>query len=357
MNTVTANTVGILTPIWEHILRRSPIGPEENFFDLGGNAVLALQLSEAIAKVCGQDMPAEAISRAPTIAALAAVIEQPTLPRFSTLVPLKPGSKEPPVFLVHGLDGALMKLGRMARLLSTAHSIVGIQAPGLDGRPPLDRVEDMAELYVKAIRERQSAGPYFLIGYSLGGMIAFEIARRLAVGGEQIALLAMLDAYPHLRQLSPSQRVRVVFQRAIRHLVEMSHMSPRTAFSYVWQRVRKRLGLSKGNAEPGRQEARPSSAELVRSVYEKGAAALARYQPTGVYPGAVKFVRSESTSWFPKDPTPVWEKFVQRFECESVPGDHLSMLSDHFEAAAALLSRYIDEASAQAPQITSPQPK
>lgn len=357
MNTVTSNTIGILTPIWERVLRRSPIGPEDNFFDLGGNAVLALQLSEEIASVYGQDMPAEVISRAPTITALAAVIEQPALPRFSTLVLLRPGFEKPPVFLVHGLDGALMKLGRMARLLSTAHPIVGIQAPGLDGRPPLDRVEDMAASYVEAIRERQSTGPYFLIGYSLGGMVALEIARRLVAAGDKIALLVMLDAYPHLRQLSPSQRVHVVFQRTKRHLVDISRMSPRKAFSYVWQRVLKRLGLSNWNAERGGQEAPLSSAELVRCVYEKGAAALARYQPTGIYPGGVRFVRSESTSWFPKDPAPVWAKFVQRFECESVPGDHLSMLSDHFECVATVLSRHIHEASAQVPRITSPQQK
>lgn len=355
MNEISTKTIGTLTPIWERLLRRSRIGPEENFFDLGGNAVLAVQLAEEIAKLCAQDLPAEVISRAPTIAALAAVIEQPTLSRFSRLVVLKPGPKEAPVFLVHGLDGALMKLGRMARSLSTAHPILGIQAPGLDGRPPLDRVEDMAALYAKAIRERQPEGPYFLIGYSLGGMVAFEIARRLIADGDKIALLVMLDAYPHLRQLPPNQRVRVVLQRAMQHLAEMRQMSPRKAFSYLWQRTRKRLGLSTANADG--QQARPSSAELVRSVYEKGAAALARYQPNGFYPGTVKFVRSQSTSWFPKDPAPIWARFVQRFECESVPGDHLSMLSDHFEEVAAVLSRYVNEASAQPQQTNSSQSK
>jgi len=78
-------------------------------------------------------------------------------------------------------------------------------------------------------------------------------------------------------------------------------------------------------------------------VQKKSYLALARYRPQP-YPGKIKFVKSESDSYFPGDPVPVWADLAASLEVETVPGSHLNMVTTHFESLAAILSRYLNEA-------------
>src|SRR2546427_11443566 len=98
----------VLTPIWQRVLKVPSISVEDNFFDLGGDSSLALELFNEIARVCGRELPPVTIYHGPTIAALADLLEQPTTPRLPPLVLLKPGHQAPPVFITHGLGGGGM---------------------------------------------------------------------------------------------------------------------------------------------------------------------------------------------------------------------------------------------------------
>jgi pimeloyl-ACP methyl ester carboxylesterase len=208
---------GVLTPIWQRVLQLPSIGLDDDFFDLGGDSSLALQLFTEIAEVCGRELPPVTIYQARTIAALAAFLEQTTSPPFPALVLLKAGAKQPPIFLAHGLGGSVMDFFQPVRHIDSDHPIYGIQSKGIDGLDePLERIEDMAEFSIDAVRELQPHGPYILIGYSLGGLVALEMAQRLSAAGEEIALLGMLDAYPHIRHLSFGQRTRLIARQAKR---------------------------------------------------------------------------------------------------------------------------------------------
>src|SRR4029077_10929795 len=135
------------------------------------------------------------------------------------LVLLKEGAKKPPVFIAHGLGGSVIDFFQPVKHVESDHPIYGMQARGIDGLDdPLERIEDMAEFHLNAIREVQPHGPYALMGYSLGGLGALEMAQRLSADGDKVALLAMLDAYPHMRQLSFGQRVRLTARQARRGL-------------------------------------------------------------------------------------------------------------------------------------------
>ncbi len=92
----------VLTPIWESVLQRSSIRPEDNFFDLGGDSLLAVELFTKIAQVCGRELAPVTIYCAPTIASLAAILEEPAPPRFPPLLQLREGTETPPLFLAHG---------------------------------------------------------------------------------------------------------------------------------------------------------------------------------------------------------------------------------------------------------------
>ena len=131
-------------------------------------------------------------------------------PRFPPLLQLKDGVEAPPIFLAHGLGGTAMDFFQLVKHIQTQRPIYGMQAKGTDGvDEPFDRIEDLAQFHLDAIKKLQPHGPYFLIGYSLGGLVTFEMAQRLTKSGEKVALLAMLESYPHPRFLSLSERVRL----------------------------------------------------------------------------------------------------------------------------------------------------
>ena len=106
--TSTSMTVELLTQIWQRLLQHSTIAVEDNFFDLGGDSSLALQLFNEIAEVFGRELPPVMIYHASTISALAALLEETATPRFPPLVLLKAGTENPPVFITHVLGGSVM---------------------------------------------------------------------------------------------------------------------------------------------------------------------------------------------------------------------------------------------------------
>src|ERR1700739_1313375 len=101
----TSTMVEMLTPIWQRVLQLSSVDAQENFFDLGGDSSLALQLFHEVERAVGRELPPGTIYLAPTIAALAAVLERPDGLRFPPLVLLKDGPAQPPLFITHGLGG------------------------------------------------------------------------------------------------------------------------------------------------------------------------------------------------------------------------------------------------------------
>jgi acetoacetyl-CoA synthetase len=318
----TSAIIEVLTPIWQRVLQLSSIHVDDDFFDLGGDSLLALQLFAEIAQTCDRELPPVTIYQARTIATLASLLEQPTTPRFPTLVLLKDGVKTPPVFIAHGLGGSVMDFFQPIRHLESDHPIYGMQSRGIDGLDePLDSIEDMAEFHLNAIRAVQPRGPYALMGYSLGGLVAFEMAQRLSARGEKVALLAMLDAYPHMRQLSLGQRVRLAARQAKRGLHFLRNLNGSSPYQPP-------VGVS---LTPAMQRVRASAYH-----------ALTRYRPR-FYRGKINFVRAEVSSAFPADAAAVWAPLAESIEVATVAGDHLGMIATHYESLASVLARYLSE--------------
>jgi acetoacetyl-CoA synthetase len=341
--------VEVLTPIWQRVLGRSPIGIEDNFFDLGGDSSLALKLFTEIAQVCGRKLPPVMIYQAPTIAALAAALEQPSLPPFAPLVLLKAGTAEPPVFIAHGMGGNVMDFFQLVKHIRSPHPIYGMQAKGLDGvEEPFDRIEDMAQFFLDAIKELQPHGPYLLMGYSLGGLVALEMAQRLSENGEEVALLAMMESYPYRSYLPAKQRIRL-FARLLRHYAAtLIHLPVREAFSYIMHPAERLAYVSRDGSQGGRNQL-PLDVWFTPAILrmrDRAYRALKRYRPR-YYPGKIHFVRAEILSEFPDDPAGVWAGLAADFEAETVPGGHLEIINTHFECLAAVLYRYLREASQQ----------
>ena len=301
-----------LTLVWQRVLQRPSIAVDSDFFELGGNPTLAAQLFVEIGKTLGRDLPPEFIYQARTIRSLASLLELSAKPRLQRLVLLQAGLEEPPIFLVPGLGGSVLDFFQLVRHIGLRHPTYGMPAKGLDGLDePLERIEDMAEFYLDAVREVQPRGPYFLVGYSVGGLVTLEMARRLSARGERVALLAMVDSYPDRRHLSLAQHLRLIIRLARHH----AYRQPVP------------VGLT------------PDMLRVRQNAYR----AINRYQPR-FYAGKIKFVRAGIVTKFPDDPVAVWGNLVSELEVETVPGDHQGMLTAHFENLASVLARYVQGA-------------
>ena len=190
-----------LVQIWEDLLGISPVGIRDNFFDLGGHSLLAMRLFARIKEVLGAELPVASLFQAPTVEELADAIRQAeSPPDRSVLAPIQPEGSQAPLFCVHPIGGGVLGYAELASLLGPEQPVYGLQARQLNGRgDSYPRIEEIAADYVEAIESVQAQGPYYLGGYSAGGVLAYEIGCQLRARGEQVALLALFDTYaPHM---------------------------------------------------------------------------------------------------------------------------------------------------------------
>jgi amino acid adenylation domain-containing protein len=200
-----------LAQAWGRILRIQPVGIHDDFFELGGHSLAAMRLVFEVQKVTGKALPLATLFRASTIAALAEILRADGWsPSWSSLVPIQPAGPKSPLFLIHGAEGNILLYRQVTRHLGPDQPIYGLQSQGLNGDATLGvTVQDMAAHYVKEIATVQPQGPYFLGGYCLGGIIAYEMAQQLTAQGQKVELVIMLDTYNSCyvnRSISVAQR-------------------------------------------------------------------------------------------------------------------------------------------------------
>lgn len=329
-DTGSQTAIEVLTQIWQNVLQLPNVDADADFFDLGGDSALAVELFAKIAERWGQQFPPVMIYHVPTIAAQVALLQQPSLPELSPLIMLKSGQCDSSLFIAPGLGGGPAEFFQLVKYVRTTKAVFGLQPRGIEGfDTPCDRIEDMAEFYLNAIVRYQPRGPYYFAGYSLGGLVALEMARTLNVKGQQVALLLMMDSYPDIQFLTKSQRLRLSAQRMIQRVLNFARPKG----------TRIRLG-----GLPS-QDAISTFAPAFDQVRDAAFRALRQYKPE-FYRGAVKFIRAAEVTEFPSNPSAIWSGLMSKFEVDTAPGDHLGMLTNHYESLASFLNRYLEEAAA-----------
>jgi amino acid adenylation domain-containing protein len=186
-----------LIQIWEKLLGASNIAVTDNFFDLGGHSLSALRLRYEIQTTFKYDLSLNSLFQLPTIEHIAQSIRSSERAlHASPLIALQSAGSRPSFYCVHPSGGSVLCYVDLSRCLGPDQPFYGLQSPGLEKEGEVYTcIEEMAARYVQEIRSLQPEGPYFLGGWSLGGVVAFEMAHQLKRLGKQVALLALIDSY------------------------------------------------------------------------------------------------------------------------------------------------------------------
>lgn len=343
-----------LVEMWQTILQVQPIGIHDDFFELGGHSLQAVRMFAEIEKTFNVNIPLATLFQAGTIGKLAGILRQDGWAEpESSLVPIQPSGTKPIFFCVHAKGGNVLFYRDLARHLGDDQPFYGIQARRLGGRQVgHDRVEEMAEFYIKEIRKIQPEGPYYLGGSSFGGLAAFEMAQQFHARGDEVALIALLDTgtpdYPKI--LHETSKISAKFYSLTRRFQQqrdnLQSLDGRGKIGYALEKLKK-VKLKY------RRRIRDNYKKIVRKFYAsvKGKGAVPksyiqledqiwragqRYVPQ-VYPGNVTLFRAtlQPLGIIP-DATLGWENLVGgELEIHEVPGHHGSIVAEPYVAVLA----------------------
>ena len=346
-----------LAQMWEEVLGCSPIGVNDDFFELGGDSLAALQIASRIRHVFPLEAPVQKLAQACTVAQLATLIEErpesqthSTLPLAdvvgtSPLVILQKGDESKPFFCVHPAGGTVLCYVPLARLLGSNQAFFGLQAPALYGGEEPSAIEEKAHLFLQLIRQCQPRGPYLIGGHSYGGNVAFEIACQLLHEGDEVALLALLDSYPPeaYQELPPPEQFREAFPRVV-----ASYFGLDTA-----QEMKPSLILTKVHAIY--PDLTTETIEKIFQAWLGHFRALQAYRPRSTYSREITYFCCESDAdagiinpaacnLSGSRRAEAWSRFsMLPIRVHRVPGNHFTLLrSPHVETLAVLLRRAID---------------
>jgi acyl transferase domain-containing protein/thioesterase domain-containing protein/acyl carrier protein len=333
-------------------------GLDQDFFELGGHSLLAVRLFARIHKEFGLDLELATLLSAGTVRKLAAVVRaELKLPEPGSepvrsvaarkgqfVVPIQVEGTRPKLFLVHGAGGNVLGFRDLAHYFGKDQPVYGLQARGVDGKqPPHETILEMAKAYLAEIREVQPHGPYFLGGYSGGGVVAYEMAQLLGEVGEPVAFVGMIDSWcPHLQK-------RGKVSRAVMHVGRMLRRGPMYPVDILKMKLQRRASAKRN--EQARQQGGPlpqsMRGEEVQFAFERSFATHA-VRP---YEGKVWLFRCtdhDLGTRYVFDEKLGWGPFVKGgIAVTQCPGNHFTMCTEpNVQILCRQMMAGIDEAIA-----------
>ena len=323
--------------IWQDLLKHGDFGIEDNFFDLGGHSMLAVRLIRRVETEFQCAFNLNALLEQPTIAAMVRQLEDPSTSQDKTLAVLRRGHQGPGLFL---LAGAQM-YQELARQLSVDMPVYGLFSEAeinllewpVDQPLPPFSVVALAEAYLNLIRTKQPQGPYRLGGYSIGGVLAYEVAKRLQSQGEEVRLLVMLDC------ALPGQGWRHIRAGIVRRL----RMLRRGGLSHLTHLYRQVRVQQAARTLPGGRRIQAYST------------AIRQYEPSSSVIPMVFFQAAGDAS---TEPGYGWRSLVPAAVIERINGNHMDILEmPNVPELARRLSLHLAGDQGEAPDEPAPHPQ
>ena len=334
-----------LAQVWEEILNDHSIGVTDNFFDIGGHSLLAVRLVSRISALFNRELPVAAVFQYPTIEQLASLLRQTASGGTqSPVVAIRPYGTRTPLFLVHPAGGNAMCYYELAQQLAADRPVYGLQDPGFDDpAAPARTIEQMAELYLRAIRTAQPKGPYVLAGWSTGGPVAFEMAIQLTRAADAVPAVILLDSPAPLapdtdgvdRQQATTQAIGS-FSKRIGLYFGMTFSAaenPEQELGLVEREGQYLEELKKRNVVPSDTDV--SFLRNFLRTSENNIRAAWNYRPPS-YAGSIFLIRAADTlPDLPSEeqqlrlkPSFGWQQFSeQTIQIDYVPGNHITMMT------------------------------
>lgn len=312
-----------LTEVFERVLGRPRVGIHDSFFDLGGHSLLALRILDEIGRA-GLSLTVEQLFQRPTAAELAQVVSFQAVEEggWSCLVTLRGGRGRPPVYMMHTTPGDVLGYTDLVRELGADQPCYGLQSVGLHDPSCAHRsIEEMASHYLDALRRHQPEGPYHLVGWCYGGVVAYEMAQQLVAQGQRVGLLGLIDSpAPHPGLWNVGYWLDRF--RAIRSLSATE--------LFTWGRTRAQGWLEshqKRNTEALAVQVSKGPLANRAAVSEVNLGAIRRYRPQ-FYPGRLTlFRRTEPVPGTAHDPWLGWRNLVGQLEVRPIAAStHQSIL-------------------------------
>lgn len=333
-----------LAAIWSGLLGIQTIGRDESFFELGGHSLAALQLFARIAKEWKVRIPMAALIQAPTPRMLGELIDRESARHSgdraarSIVIPVRPQGHLPPLFCIHGGDGGVFFYRDLAEHLPPGRPLLAIESPALsdDEEAAPVTVAETAAIYVTALREHQPTGPYHLAGYSYGGLLVFEIARRLIADGETVAFAGLFDT------INPAAPIReyTLLERAEVFWEAQDHPDILSKFGRILARTGEGLANRfriKGQIRAAKSAGitEPHSNLRMIKVREAHWESMQIYQPAPLDCHITLFKSQAAQDKFEIPSDYGWGPLVSSMDIVEVEGKHLTMFAaSHVEALA-----------------------
>ncbi|WP_312523083.1 AMP-binding protein [Anaerospora sp.] len=314
--------------IWREILKKSHIGINDSFFNIGGDSLTATFLSVQIEAIFGKYVPVSLLYEHDTIEKLVGFLsyEEEVSP-YLHLVPLQTAGSKPPLFTIDTIGSHIIHYRKIAGYLCKEQPVYALRLHDEYNETVLETVEGIALNYVKEIRRVQPKGPYYLTGYSLGGTIAFEVAQQLYHQGQKVALLAILDTRNHkvysLKRKPKSRKNpwqwTVFYMQRLRAMPNLH-----TRIDYVFSRLCREIAKEKQGSKA--KELTKEERRWQRIVQYRNSC----YVPLR-YPGQLTLFRALGDPFTPKetDLELGWNGLADGgIVVYETPGGHISMLTD-----------------------------
>ncbi len=311
-----------LMNIWKEFLGAESIAIHDDFFQLGGDSFLAIQVATSISEQFNVTLGMQTLLAHPTIAKLSKIILEQN-PMISPLIKLKSGKADNPLFFIHPIEGNLLCYKSLIDTLTCENAIYGIQAVDTEGKS----VEQIASFYVEQLRTVQPSGEYHLLGMSFGGIIAYEMARQIEAKGDTVASLFMIDVEKPDRAFFTEANE----EKLLVYLVELLEGKSVLDSELTPARVLQSLGLAMLS---------PKEQKIIFNRVKAHLRALVAYQPKP-YGGNILFFQASERFFRHQEVSlgATWKELVDgRIDIQEIPGNHVSLLKPpHVKTLASLL--------------------